>query len=403
MNSLSDYIRSLHPGKVALITSMYPPYPAQVQQRWGGVEIDLEDLVTSLTKEGIPVHIVSFDYILPIKDKNDPIQRVGRYTPYVLMANRRSLFEFVYKEFFRPLIFLRLIRLLKAEKPDIVVIGKTYQFSFALYIACLVLDLPYIVRYDWTCPAYPKEEPCTIGNAFDCPDCIETIMGIKIPNLFKRSAPFYFVPLFFLKRYFWNKSTKVSVVSEHYKPRIESFGVHPDKIEINPPKSTLLFDENEIQRLTLLYKKENECILLFVGRIELEKGILLLLDALAQPILQKDHFKILIVGTGSQAPVVAMASQRDERIVYVGAIPHSKVGNYYAIADLVVIPSIVPESYGLVATEAMSLNKPVIGFNFGGLKEILSNYKDGILVKEISDESFAREICHFIDSFLKIS
>jgi glycosyltransferase involved in cell wall biosynthesis len=225
-------------------------------------------------------------------------------------------------------------------------------------------------------------------------------MRIKVPKPIKKIAPFYLVPLFFLKRYFWNKSILVSVVSEHYKQIIESFGVNSNKIEIAPPKSTLQTDGTEIQRLAFLYKKGNECIILFVGRIELEKGILLLLKALEDPLLQKKDFKLLIVGTGNLTPAVLSAAQNDKRIIYVGVVPHSEVGNYYTISDLVVIPSVVPESYGLVAVEAISMNKPVIGFNIGGLKETLTNCRRGILVEGISAENLAMEIKNFIDNSL---
>jgi glycosyltransferase involved in cell wall biosynthesis len=398
MNSLSEYIISLRPQKVALISSMYPPYPDGIQPLWGGIEIDIEDLVTSLEKKSIQTYVISLHYCKPVDKKEVDIDRIGTYIPYILSGRKKSLFYFWYKELFRPLIFLRLIRVLKKRKPNIVVIGKTYQLSLAIYIACHLLNLPYIVRYDWTCPSYPKEEPCTIRSAFDCPDCIEKTMGVKVPKLFKVSAPLYFVPLFFLKRYFWNKSKRVSVVSEHYRGIIESFGVNSNKIMIDPPTSRLQMDENELKRITLLYKKKNEYIILFVGRIESEKGILLLLDALTRPILQMKKFKIIIIGTGSLAEVVTAASQQDKRIVYLGAIPHSQIGNYYALTDLVIIPSIVPESYGLVAIEAMSIDKPIVGFNLGGLKELLSDYKQGILIEEINADDLAHAINKFFTS-----
>jgi glycosyltransferase involved in cell wall biosynthesis len=400
MNSLSEYILSIHPQKIAIITSMYPPYPEGVQHLWGGVEIDLEDLISSLYQNSVEIRIISLHYIKSNNTKEVDVTRIGTYTPYVLSGKKKAFLEFIYKEFFRPLIFLRLTRLLKFEKPDLVLIGKTYQFSLAIYVACRVLHIPYIIRYDWTCPSYPKEEPCTIRNAFDCPDCIEKFMGVKVPKLVKRMAPFYLVPLFFLKRYFWNKSKLVSVVSEHYKPIIEAFGVNPNKIEIASPKSTLHVDGNEVQRLRFLYKKENECIILFVGRIESEKGILLLLEALEHPLLQTKKFKLIIVGTGNLTPAVLSAAQNDKRILYIGVVPHFQVGNYYAISDLVVIPSVVPESYGLVAIEAVSMDKPVIGFNIGGLKETLTNCRRGILVEGISAENLAMEIKNFIDNSL---
>jgi glycosyltransferase involved in cell wall biosynthesis len=404
MNSLSDYILSLHPQKVAIIASMYPPYPDGVQHLWGGTEIDIEDLVSSLHQNSVQTRILSLHYIQPSNKTETDITRIGTYTPYVLSGKRKALLDFIYKEFFRPLIFMRLIRLLKAEKPDLVIIGKTYQFSLAIYVACRVLHLPYIIRYDWTCPSYPKEELCTIRNAFDCPDCLERNMMIKVPKPVKKMAPFYLVPLFILKRYFWNRSLNVMVVSRFYEQIALSFGINPLKIQIAPPKSQLRLDYKEILKLKSLYKKENEFIILFVGRLEFEKGILLLLKAFELlKVTKTKNLKLLIVGTGNLASAVNTASKKDSRIVDIGLVPHSKVGNYFAIADLVVVPSIVSEAYGLVAIEALSLDKPVIGFNIGGLKEILINSQRGFLVDSMSAESMAQGINYYIDNFIKYS
>jgi glycosyltransferase involved in cell wall biosynthesis len=151
-----------------------------------------------------------------------------------------------------------------------------------------------------------------------------------------------------------------------------------------------------------LYKKENAIIILFVGRIELEKGILLLLEAFELPILKNEDIKLLIVGTGNLESSVHAAAQRDSRIEYIGLVPHAQVGNYFSIADLVVVPSIVPEAYGLVASEAVSLNKPVIGFEIGGLKEIFNKCENGILVKGVTAEGLAQKISWVIDKIVKL-
>jgi glycosyltransferase involved in cell wall biosynthesis len=194
------------------------------------------------------------------------------------------------------------------------------------------------------------------------------------------------------------------VVSRFYEQIALSFGINPLKIQIAPPKSQLRLDYKEILKLKSLYKKENEFIILFVGRLEFEKGILLLLKAFELlKVTKTKNLKLLIVGTGNLASAVNTASKKDSRIVDIGLVPHSKVGNYFAIADLVVVPSIVSEAYGLVAIEALSLDKPVIGFNIGGLKEILINSKRGFLVDSMSAESMAQGINYYIDNFIKYS
>ena len=395
MNSLSDYILTLRPNKVALITSMYPPYPEGVQQLWGGVEIDLEDLVSSLTKEGVDVRILSFDYIKPMNGEQDLVERVGIYTPYVLFEGRRKFLDFAYKEFFRPIIFKGVLRYLDKEKPDYVVIGKTYQFSLAIYAACRLLNIPYIIRYDWSCPSNPKDESCTFHDKLHCTSCIERTTGVKIPKIGKIAAPLYFLPLFALKKLFWNKSLKVTVVSQFFQNVAISFGVDPGKIIIIPPTSKLSVDKKKIEDLRDSLNKENFFLVLYAGRLEPEKGINVLLDAFTHNSLKNEKIKLLVVGTGRMADLVQEISRKDPRIMYAGLIPHEEIGNYFAIADLIAIPSIVPESYCLVAEEALSLGKKIIGFNMGGLKELAERDKKVILI-QMGVENLARGIKSFI-------
>ena len=47
--------------------------------------------------------------------------------------------------------------------------------------------------------------------------------------------------------------------------------------------------------------------------------------------------------------------------------------------DIVVVPSIRPEPFGLVAVEAMASSKPVVGSNAGGLAEIVLHGETGLL------------------------
>jgi len=54
--------------------------------------------------------------------------------------------------------------------------------------------------------------------------------------------------------------------------------------------------------------------------------------------------------------------------------------DYMQYIDVLVLPSIYPEPFGRVVVEAMLLKKVVIATNMGGVKEIIDNNEDGILV-----------------------
>jgi len=63
-----------------------------------------------------------------------------------------------------------------------------------------------------------------------------------------------------------------------------------------------------------------------------------------------------------------------------------------ASADVVVVPSVAPESFGMVVVEAMALGRAVIATNHGGPKEIIRQGIDGILVEPSSPAAIAKAV-----------
>jgi glycosyltransferase involved in cell wall biosynthesis len=68
--------------------------------------------------------------------------------------------------------------------------------------------------------------------------------------------------------------------------------------------------------------------------------------------------------------------------------------NYYCESDVVIVPSLLPEPFGLVAIEAMSAGKAVIAANHGGLKEIVIQGETGILFEAGNPDALASSILY---------
>lgn len=98
--------------------------------------------------------------------------------------------------------------------------------------------------------------------------------------------------------------------------------------------------------------------------------------------------RLLILGgppkSGAHVDVPAIVSELPnfENITVIGEVPD--VLPYLLAADVVIVPSDDPEPFGLVAIEAFSLGRPVIGSNGGGLAEIIDDSENGWLY-EIKD------------------
>ena len=76
---------------------------------------------------------------------------------------------------------------------------------------------------------------------------------------------------------------------------------------------------------------------------------------------------------------------------------------HYSWASVIVVPSILPEPFGLVAIEAMAAGRSVIAANHGGLSEIVVDRVTGTLVVPGSVESLAAAIVSYIGDSTRVT
>jgi glycosyltransferase involved in cell wall biosynthesis len=67
-------------------------------------------------------------------------------------------------------------------------------------------------------------------------------------------------------------------------------------------------------------------------------------------------------------------------VVNLGSLPHDDVLALYALADLVVVPSVGPDSLSRVILEAMAAGRPVVATRRGGSPEAVAEDVTGLLV-----------------------
>ena len=140
------------------------------------------------------------------------------------------------------------------------------------------------------------------------------------------------------------------------------------------------FDLNKT--LDLIKKKKNlerkEYTYLFAGTLVEKKGILNLIEAFN--LLQDNKYKLKICGDGILKDKILEASKNNSNIIYLGKINKEQLYKEYEASDIVVVPSLWVEPFGMVVIEAMINGCVVVGTNYGGIHEIISNIKGGIEV-----------------------
>jgi glycosyltransferase involved in cell wall biosynthesis len=153
-----------------------------------------------------------------------------------------------------------------------------------------------------------------------------------------------------------------------------------------------LVDYDKEAEKKLFNRKVNEIVLGTAGRLSVEKGHSLLIDALFVLKNNGIHFTLLVAGEGPELENLKNSARDkglDSNIKFMGFV--SSIRPFMNSIDIFVLPSLW-EGFGYVTIEAMAAGKPVIAFNTGSNPEIIEDTKTGLLVDPIDAAALAEKI-----------
>ncbi len=131
---------------------------------------------------------------------------------------------------------------------------------------------------------------------------------------------------------------------------------------------------------------------LFVGRVAPEKGVDILLRALARV---SENIALQVAGDGpslAESQELARELGLEERVQWLGWQGVEQLAELYSRCDLTVVPSVWPEPFGLVGLESFAHRKPVVAFEVGGIPEWLDHEYSGLLVPVGDEEGLAQAL-----------
>lgn len=135
---------------------------------------------------------------------------------------------------------------------------------------------------------------------------------------------------------------------------------------------------------------DEDPLIVFVGRLEWEKGIHVLIDA-AQRIAPTVAARFIIAGTGTQSDRLHAQAANHPAIEFAGPVADADVRQLYSRAAAVVVPSLY-EPFGIVALEAAAAGAPLIVSDVGGLAEIVDDGRTGLVVPANDPQSLSTAI-----------
>ena len=150
--------------------------------------------------------------------------------------------------------------------------------------------------------------------------------------------------------------------------------------------------------------------ILFVGRVVPDKGLHILIEAFNGLVEELPHLELAIVGP---IPMIARASlaihtstepmvrelakfggarfdrylrsrltpAAAKRVTITGEVPRRELLHHYRDSDLLVLPSILPEGFGIPIVEAACCGIPTVATRRGGMPEVIVNGETGCLVE----------------------
>ncbi|CDN30446.1 Glycosyltransferase [Mucinivorans hirudinis] len=113
--------------------------------------------------------------------------------------------------------------------------------------------------------------------------------------------------------------------------------------------------------------EEDECLVLYVGRIEQSKGITFLAKLFSE--MGLENARLVIVGSGAYDLVFEKIEANHSKITFLGNIDNQEVHNLMAACDIGVIPSL-NEQCSYVALEMMSHGMAIIASEVRGMGEL---------------------------------
>lgn len=299
--------------------------------------------------------------VMPVGQNKDQLLKSGQWNlwqseieEYQKHFDGVELFEYKHHDWRRFLeaMFLPFVQPDRFRRCSVL---KAVHLSAAIpcLVAKVLYDIPYVLSFGYRYDEFAKIEKKWMQWIF-----IKFLEPVAV-----RFADLVLVPTEELGRYVKGLGAR-------------NIEVIPNGVDIN------LFKPAPKLRLTI---NDSRLTILFVGRLEKQKNLKTLIQAVSRIFKGPALIKLSFVGAGSQKDeLVNLANKLEVNLEIVERIPNEKLPEIYHRADIFVLPSLA-EGHPKVLLEAMSCGLACMASNIPGINGIIVDGKNGLLVKPTED------------------
>lgn len=361
--------------KILIVTPFR--YPGE-----GGLESHISNLYSGLKLKGHQVQILSASFLPNL------IQRAILTTPYYILNILIKGMGVVWYYKIISIYFYFLVRSLHKKKKYDLINVQNVSVLKSVRKAVTGNKIPIVLTVHGDCTNEALSENSIKPNSYAERFLIE------------------------LEKSAYTNADRIITVDSRLKSHVLGFIKSEFKINVirNFADTDIFAPEVKIHKQNIYNKyglPHGKNILLCPRRLVKKNGVVGAVIALSYLVNQLNRKNIILVyvGKGGQKNEIIRIAREEkvmEYIFFLGSIKHSKMNSLYSIADVVLIPSTysqgVVEATSISAIEAMACELPIIATNIGGLKELIINEENGILVADKDYKGLACAIVRILDN-----
>ena len=252
---------------------------------------------------------------------------------------------------------------------------------------------------------------CHVWNPASC----RYAFGLKTPTIITEHDPFKLSKLktLFKKNSLKNVRKIITVSANNAEKIRDLYPTEASKIQVILngidtawwQSQTLGFSENDAKQIKeqIFHANANSLIITTIAELHERKGIKFLLEAVPKVVAKHPNIKFVIIGEGGERYSLEKIVKKlglERHVALVGR--KNDIPKLLKSSEIFVLPS-RREAFGLVLTEAMISELPVVASAVGGIPEIIKNGENGILVESENSDAIAQTLLELIPSPEKCS